>query len=53
MTPADSEHLLQHTLWDLHMLHGDDLAQLLQGVNVSDFIHELDAAENSKHNKIR
>ena len=46
MTLGGSEYLLQHTLRDLHMLHGDDLAQLRQWVNVTDFIHELHTEEN-------
>lgn len=45
-TLGGSEYLLQHTLRDLHVLHGDDLAEFLQGVNVPDLIHELHAAEN-------
>ena len=44
-TLGGSEYLLQHTLGDLHVLHGDDLAEFLQGVNVPDLIHELHAAE--------
>lgn len=45
-TLGGSEYLLQHTLRDLHVLHGDDLAEFLQGVNVPDLIHELHAAED-------
>lgn len=45
-TLGGSEYLLQHALGDLHVLHGDDLAEFLQGVNVPDLIHELHAAEN-------
>lgn len=46
LTPGGSEYLLQHTLRDLHMLHGDDLAELLQGVNVTNLVHELHTAES-------
>lgn len=45
-TPGGSEYLLQHTLRDLHMLHGNDLAEFLQSVNIADFINELLTAES-------
>lgn len=46
VTLGGSGYLLQHTLGDLHVLHGDDLAEFPQGVNVADLIHELHTAEN-------
>lgn len=44
--PWWSEYLLQHALGDLHVLHGDDVAELVQGVNVPDLIHELHTAQS-------
>lgn len=44
MTLGGREYLLQYALRDLHMLHGDNLTELLQGVNISDLIHELHTA---------
>lgn len=52
VTPGGSEYLLQHTLRDLHVLHGDDLAEFLQSVNVTDLIHELHAAGNIQQHVI-
>lgn len=34
------------------MLHGDDLAEFLQGVNVPDLVHELHTAENISNMQI-
>lgn len=42
--PWWSEYLLQNTLGDLHVLHGNDLAEFIQGVNILDLIHELHTA---------
>lgn len=53
MTLGGSEYLLQHALRDLHMLHGDDLTEFLQGVNVPDLIHELHAAERKNINNMQ
>lgn len=44
--PWWSEYLLQHALGDLHVLHGDDVAELVQGVNVPDLVHELHTAQS-------
>lgn len=52
VTLGGSEYSLQHTLRDLHMLHGDDLAEFLQGLDVADFIHELHTAEKHKQHAI-
>lgn len=49
VTLGGSEYLLQHTLRDLQMLHRDDLAEFLQRVNISDFIHELHTADNTSN----
>lgn len=46
-------YLLQHTLGNLHMLHGDELAELLQSVNIANLIHELNTAEDIKSMPIR
>lgn len=35
------------------MLHGDELAELLQSVNIADLIHEFNTAENTSSMPIR
>lgn len=46
--PAGDVHLLQHTLGDLHMLHGNNLSQFLQTLDVTDLIHKFHTGEKLK-----
>lgn len=39
-------YLLLHTLGNLHVFHGDELAEFLQSVNIANLIHELNTAED-------
>ena len=37
-------YLLQDTLWNLDVHHGDDLAELVQAIDIANLIHELHTA---------
>lgn len=41
-------HLLEHDVWDLHVLHGDELLQILQAVHILDLVDELDAGRERR-----
>lgn len=43
--PDGRMYSLQHTLRDLHVVHGHHLRKLLQALDVADLFHELHAAE--------
>lgn len=45
MTPGGRQYSQQHAVGDLHVLHGDYLAEFCQGVNISDLIQELHTVE--------
>lgn len=44
-------HSLQDTLGQLHVLHGDELLQLLQAVHVLDLTDELDTGGHRRADK--
>lgn len=45
LPPGGSKYLLQHTVGNMDVLHGDDLSQFIQAVHILDFIQELHTAE--------
>lgn len=45
---AGGKYSLQHTLGNLHVLHGDNLSQLLQAVHIADLLQELHTAVRGK-----
>ena len=47
--PSSGEgHLLHHTLWNLDVLHGNHLCQLVKTVHILDLIHELNTAGGTR-----
>lgn len=45
---SDELYLLHHTLRDMYVLHGNDICQFIQGVDILDLIHELHTAEGDR-----